>query len=309
MSQTEKEPKINVTVKKSKKELKNEKNKRCESLYPVFKLKILSKERAICKYIGNGDASKKLLDEPLEIIKDQHTIELGTYGRYTILLKGCNCNITGSYLLKNKKLPLFYVTMLYCSQLVAGYLYTIFVYFTMNEQTSQELKVPRDYVNKYMSGTYTMELLSDEGFLSYIIEKKRSDVENLVMEKYFDEFNEASDNKKMELMNNINLEVEKELDVYRNMFEPVVINEIPKKSALIEKIKSIYSSEKFTDLIKIGLLHREEERQEKYGKKEEDFKIPEKSLKLTDFRNNLGKIDEYIDNLQSDSDCTDSSND
>ena len=93
---------------------------------------------------------------------------MGQYGPYQITMRACACNISGSYLISNTKLPVYYATLLYEKQFVSGQLFTLFVYFTLDTETKKVLLHPKNYVNKSMGGKFTLELVSDESFLTFL---------------------------------------------------------------------------------------------------------------------------------------------
>ena len=305
---------------KSKKQtLKDE----CKELTPVFKLKPLSEKEAMCKYIGNIHNSDKLADDLLEVEgkdgKPTNLIQFGNYGsgikQYSVYGKACSCNVIADYFVKktkdgklevnNKKIPVYYMTLLYANQLVTGFLVTVFIYFNLDEKSQKELDNPKKIVNKRLSGHYTLELVADEGFLSQLINKMKPELDERFMEKYADKFDDdLTDEQKEDIFKQINNEVENVLNEYRNMFEPRILEKLPTNKSSIRMMQNLIVNNHFDDIVKIALKFRESERRNKMCP-DQDYEPPKKIINLKEFKEHPEKLDEYINNLSN----TDSSND
>jgi hypothetical protein len=283
----------------SKKVLVTEQNK---NSVPVFRLKPMSDERVTCKYIGYVENADKLTDQPIEFDEvnkatgSKTIIGLGKCGDYLVYGKASICNISGGYLIKNKKLPVYYMIVLYNKKFVSGGLFSIFLYFTIDDTTMDTLTEPNKYVNRVLTGKYTMELVTDEGFLGELIEKRTPLIEQELMEKYVDEFTDnESDNDR--LMEKIRNEVNEKLDQYRKLFEPIEIKTTNLKS-IIKKMRELIISDIYKDLIVEGLRCREEERKDK-NCPDMDYKPPDtkKVINLKELKANPEKIDDIINRL------------
>lgn len=291
------------SVKKTNKQVK---------VVPVFRLKPMGDNRCISKYIGNIDETEQLIDQPIEMCGDNLDKKkilgdcayyVGEFGAYELTARSCVCNISGSYLIKNNKLPIYYVTFLYEKKFVSGQLFTLFVYFTIDNETENTLLTPKNYVNRSMSGKFTLELVSDESFLSFLINRRTPEIEDELMKKYADEFNENNtDDDNNKIMEKIKTELNDKLYAYRKFFEVTTIN-YPKKSLVINKMKEIIDNELFGDMVRTGLLQREIDRKEK-SCPDQDYKIPKRIINLKEIREHPEKLDEYMDNLSDDSDLS-----
>jgi hypothetical protein len=274
-------------------------------MLPVFRLKPVGEGRCVSKYIGNIDASEQLVDQQMEMACDgldtskvvnEYLYAVGQYGSYEITARACVCNISGSYLIKNNKLPVYYCTILYEKRFVSGQLFTLFIYFDFDSQTEKELLTPKNYVNKLMSGKFTIELVSDESFLTFLLEKKKPEIEEQLMRVYMDEFNCTDDDSaNMDLMKKIEDETTEKLNAYRKLFEPVEIA-YPKKSLIISKMNELFKNDLFDDLINKGLEQREIDRREK-SCPDQDYKIPKKVINLKEIKEHPEKLDEIMNNL------------
>ena len=297
---------------KAKADKKEEFRKQMTEYEPVFKLKVLGASSALSRYIGNIENKDQLRDESIELDTKSGALEMENVGKYEIIGRACGCNIPGSYMLKYKKYPVYYITMLYATQLVSGYLFNIYLYFTVDEATSRTLILPKNYLNRMMSGTYTIELTADEGFLTFVVEKKRPEIELTVMEKYSDLFESMTEDEKEELDSKINLEVEQQLDTYRKMFDPIELGDRNfSRGKILKRMESIYKSESFKEMIDLCLEFRENERREKMcGDQSYAMpKPPKRIINLKEFKDDPSKIDDYINNLSSNSDDSDNSDD
>lgn len=286
---------------KSKANKKEEMKKLMNQFVPLFKLKPIGSDSAICKYLGNVKIEEKIYDEPFEIGagnengEGKNIVANGVFGSYEITAKACICNIVGNYLLKNTKFPIYYVTILYDKKFVSGYLFTLFVYFTMNDETKKELDHPKKYLNKSMKGKFTFELVGDDDFLSKLVKNKTADIEKEVMEKYIGKFDEATDEEKTNMMSQISEDVTKKLDEYRDMFNPIEIVDLRKKT-IIQKMKDICGSDNMAKLIKYGLEMREQERRDQ-SCPDQDYKPPKRVINLKELHDNPDTIDQRIDEL------------
>lgn len=290
----------------AKSKVKSNKKNKSEHLdvAPVFRLKPVWEGRCISKYIGNIKVSEQLVDQPMEMecdgldytkVLDKCVYMVGEFGTYEITARACICNISASYLIKNNKLPVYYCTILYEKRFVSGQLFTLFVYFNIDSDTEKELLTPKKYVNKLMNGKFTIELISDESFLSFLIEKKKPEIEEQLMKNYMDQFDFDNEEKNSELMKKIESETTEKLNAYRKLFEPIEIP-YPKKSLIVSKFNELLKHELFSDLINKGLEQRENDRREK-SCPDQDYKIPKKIINLKELKEHPEKLDELMNNL------------
>lgn len=275
-----------------------------KNLIPVFRLKPTDETRCICKWLGNINVEEKLADSAIEFegsnldkskISNKYTYFIGTYGSYSLMAKACTCNISASYILKNTKLPVSYVTFLYDKRFVSGQLFTMFIYFTFDEDTQKGLDAPVKYVNKLMSGKYTVEFVSDDNFLTHVLDKKRPEIENLLFAEHVNNFDNSTDDEKNKLFAQVAQQTEEKLDGYRKFFQIIEIKK-PKNSILFDHMNNIINSPLFDDLVNVGLEMREKERKEK-SCPDQDYKIPKRVINLKEIKDNPDKIDELLDNM------------
>lgn len=268
---------------------------------PVFRLKPTGTGGAQCRYLGYVEKGEKIVDEGIELDHNAYAIDIGKFGRYEVIYNAYKCNIPGSYLLKNKKLPVCYTSVVYASQLVGGGLFTLYIYFTISEKDLETLVLPQQYVNRQLYGNYTMELVADDGFLTDLIKKRTPEIKEELMEKYIDKFDENNEENNTKLLEQIEKETENKINEYRKFFEITELS-FPGKSTLFKKSKDMFTSKLFEDLVWHALSMREKERREKYCP-DMDFKPPKNIISLKDIKEHPEKIDEYVKNIcESDSD-------
>ena len=267
---------------------------------PIFRLKSMGSDRVICKHIGNVEQKDEIIDEPLDL--NNNILNIGIVGQYEIYAKACLCNIVGNYLINNIKYPIYYMTLLYSKKFVTGYLFTIFLYFTIDDITIKELTTPNKYINRLMTGKYTMEFVADDDFLSKFLEKMKPEIENYFMERYVEQFELSDEEGKARIMETVINDVNNKLNEYRNIFEPEVVTNI-NKNKVIEKMQNIYNNKNMKDLILFGLNIREKERIEK-SCPDQDYTMPKKIINLKELKENPDimeeKIDEYINDMSDD---------
>lgn len=288
------------TQPKSSKTIKNEKLiEEYKQYYPVFRLKSVSNEMAICKYIGNIKNTEKLYDIPLDLsggedVKENYGEFLGKFGDYDVGIKGSICNIAGSYLLTNKKIPIYYVNILYDKRFVSGFVLGVFCYFTFSEESAKKLMIPKQYVNAAIYGNYTIEIESD------YITKFRDDCRNIIADKkmteYAELFESCDDVEKEDLLAEIDKEIESEVSKYDTLFDPINVTKIGKKH-VVKSMVDLCKNPLFKLYIEYCLRQREQERKEK-SCPDLDFKVPTKIMNLQELGEfNDDDLDKKLDEL------------
>lgn len=296
----------------SKAKAREEYKKKMRESEPVFRLRFINNNSAKCRYLGTIENREKLSDEPMKLEDDILDLVSREMGKYSISVRALSCNIPGTFMLKHKKYPLFYMTFNYTNQLVGGVLFNLYLYINLSKECADSLKLPKNYVDKIMTGNYTIELVPDEGFLTFAVNKIRPKYEMQVQTKYAEIFETLTDEEKDKLDQTINIETEQLLDKLRNKFEPIQLidqtnpeNSYITKSKIIKHMVKVINDEMFDTLVQLCLEFREYERQQKMGF-DRPIKLPKKVIKLEDFKDNPEAIEEYVNNLNSDSESDNS---
>ena len=169
-----------------------------QNLIPIFQLSPESTTTAKCKCIGTCNDIEKLTDEVIEIEdekKEHNILNMGKVCGYDIIGKYCICNITGDYLIKNNKLPVYYLSVIYTKQFVTGCLFNIMLYITIDPECIKRMNNPQKYVNAIIEGKYTIEVITLEE--TEFVNKVKPFLIDRVMVKYVNEFsNSDTDEKK-----------------------------------------------------------------------------------------------------------------
>ena len=292
-------------AKKSKKDLKSDQRDLFKSLVPIFKLKLGNLgNRVLCKLQGYVQDGEKIQDDPVDSIDDKRT---ETFGMYDISYMTTQCNISGSYLVKNDKLPIMCKSVMYNRKFLSGNLFSCFLYFTLDNATREMLTDPSKYNDRMMSGEFTLELLTiDDDFLETFLKYKRGILENQLMESLFDAFDAANDDEKENIMTNIQNTVTEKLEVYKKYFEPITI-ESPKKHKIVAAMDGLFANSHMTELIDFGLKFRDKKRIDE-SCPDQTFEVPKKIINSKDLKDDPDNIDEKLDKLLencSDSDYSD----
>lgn len=308
---------MSKSVKKAQKEAHRDILK---TLVPYFKLTMGEfGGRATCKLGGYAQPNDKIQDDIIESIDDK---KKATYGVYETSYITQHCNISGSYLIKNDKLPIYCKSVLYNRQFLSGNLFSCYLYFTLDEKTieivhgkkkeiiSNGQKMIVDDFSKYynllMSGTFTMELLTiDDDFLKFFLEHKRDKLESEYMMEYINEFEQGDDNEKETILSKINDKIEIMLNIYKKYFEPITI-ENPRKRKIIQAMDELFANPHMDEFIEFGLKFRDKKRIEE-SCPDQTFERPKKVINLKDLKEHEDHLDEKIDELLencSDSDCS-----
>jgi len=284
----------------SAKTLKDEKY---NNVIPVFHLKPKSSNRVQCNLSQYVKSEDNIFDDELTIEtanKNKNTLLVTIMNKYAIVAKFCACNISGDYLLKNTKIPIYYLTILYEKQFVSGCLFNIFLFFNIDNETKETLTEPKKYFKAFMNGYFSVKIVPTDDDYS---KNMKELIENKVMGKYANEFVEDyddcdgcdSDNSNSELLKKvegeINLEMEKYLSLLseRNFEEDI----FPSQKKVFDEFKKITEKDLFTHLIAMGLTIRENARvKEKCP--DISYEIPKNVINFKKICENPGNIKELL---------------
>lgn len=277
------------------------------NLQPVFRLKPIKtdidSEYEECEikfvdYIGPND---KLGDEPIDIETTENEIRalgknthfFGNVNGYDITVNVYRNNITGGYLINNKNLPVCSLQFMYAKNIVIGYLFNIFIYFSLNPIKNTFLKSPKSFVNARAYGKYVMVIDSDKELLDDINTLLTDKIQEYAMEdialKMTDNFNDE------QLVELVQKDIEEKKDFYKKITNGVEVkfNKNLKKFAE-DNLVPLYKNPHMNGLVKFALDVRAKKRVKEYNAFDGTYKIPEKVLKLTDIQNNPDIVDEFI---------------
>jgi hypothetical protein len=263
-----------------------------ENLIPVFRMIPRSSTSMLCRYVGNIRHDDKLHDEPmdLDINEPGKMLILFNISDYEITACSNHCNIIGSYLLSNTKIPVYYTTILYDKKFVSGYLFRVCLYFTLEDDVVKQLNDdPKKYINKVLHGKFTMEFESDDNFLSEYLEENKDDIENDVLS------NLAVTSEGEIDIDIITEKIAEKFTSYRDYFQPEEITNINKKY-ILKKMVTICKDDRLYPLSQYCIKVRERERVER-DCPDQDYKVPEKIINLKELRDNPETMDQRIDEL------------
>lgn len=274
---------------------------------PLFKLNPQSDQRAKCQFLGYCDDTAKLTDETLEVndisieetikqlLPDMRTIQYSIFGHYKL------CYIVGDYLVKNCKIPVQYMQILYSKKFVGGCLFNISLNFNISEECKKKFTDPSKYINvlkdkktcvgTMMDGTYTLELSvpQEENFL----EKIKLFVLDDILKMHNDQFEKAqSEEEQIAVMENVKTKLNDKLESYKKFFDVIQVEQHPTKKVVLEKFKTIYNNPLFKEMIVYGLNLREQER---IKEREAVYDPPNKNaFNLKELKKNPNKVDEIF---------------
>jgi hypothetical protein len=282
---------------KKQKELK----KQYENMTPVFQLKPLSNTKIKCNQLGLcGLEEGKICDDILEIETTPemranigaNTILFGVLNGYSILGKYCVCNITGNHLVRNNKLPVYYLSVMYHKRFVTGCLFNVYLYFTINDESKRMLDTPAKYIKAMIGGTYSIEVEPvDENF----IEKIEPMIKDSIFTKFMKDFNECEndDEKQESIMKQISQELKTKTDAFNDFFKPITFNVFPSKKVVFEKMKELCDKPIIKELSIYGLCLREKERIEEKCP-DQSFEMPTNVINLKEIKANPNKLDDIL---------------
>ena len=285
-----------------------------EKQIPIMKVKpIFNSNRGMIKCVGYIKNEKELGDELIEIDTDEkikneygtNLIFISKHNSYNILAKIYSCNVIYSYLQQNRKVPVFYMTVIYERKFVSGFLLSYYVYFELDTQ-------PQKILNSELYGKYTLEFVSDKDYLDKIITFATPKIRENLMIDYVNELDNSNisfdDETLIKAKNIINSKLEKKINLFRKLFEPVELNPYMSKHVVIEKhMKVLCSNSLFIEFVNYGVDLRDSER--KTENFNGSFKIPKRIFDIKKIKNDPSLVDKmFEDNNDRTSDDTDYEN-
>jgi hypothetical protein len=281
---------------------KNEKDE-LKDIIPVFHLKPKTTSRVeniLTLYIKKDS---QLHDDQLEIettpeMKEkigENTLLLGTVNSYVMIGKYCACNIPGSYLLENNRIPIYYLSIIYNRQFITGCLFNIFLYFDIDEDTKKRLDTPQKYYKALMNGKFVVKFVPlDDDFLGKI----RPFIEREYMIKYNDALEKCvSEEEKTKMMEKIIDVIDNEMNEFTKILkEKSFEHKVPTQKEVYKVLNSYCDLPAFKKMVNYGLLMREKERlEDRYPDGTEDiYKIPENIIKLSDIKKDPSKLSQIM---------------
>jgi hypothetical protein len=277
------------------------------NLIPVFRLKPNRQHvedayaTAEIKFIDNITETQKLGDEAIELNVPEKVKELygsngdyiGNIDSYDITVKGYRNNMTGNYMIKSKYMPVCSINFMYTKSIVVGYLFNIHIYFVLDGLKNHFLIDPKSYVGAKIYGRYVLALES-EGELKYAELEKRiekyatGDVAAEITQK---NLNLSED----EILTMIKTDIEEKKTFYKKLLEGIILTSFKNIRHIFDtELIPIYKNKHIKSLIKFGIEMRQLKRQKEYGLNLDDYKIPTKVLKLSDYKDNPNLIDKYL---------------
>ena len=274
---------------------------------PVFRLKPVrtddDDEYEICeiKFIDYKSPNDQLGDEPVDIETSEaekrafgkNTHYLGNINGYEITVNVYRNNVVGSYLIKNRNIPVCSLQFMYAKNIVIGYLFNIFIYFCLDPEKNKFLNSPKSFVNARAYGKYIMVVDSDKEVLddmntlltekiqTYSAEDIATKMDGSQTDEQLIQMIQNDENEKKEFYKS--LLDGKEVKFTKNMKKFIDDNLIP-----------IYKNSHITGLIKFALDVRAKKRIKEYGAFDGIYKVPEKVLNLNDIKNNPDLVDEHL---------------
>lgn len=267
---------------------------------PVFNVVPKSETQVKCTVIGLcGLEEGKLCDDVLEIdtppdvVKNigQNTMFFGTFSKYTIFGKFCQCNVTGNFLVQTNKLPVYYITMMYDKQFVTGCLFNVFLYFTIDPESQAKLTSPEKYVNTLINGTFTLECVPLDNDFS---DEVKPFVTDEILKKYASIFNSEN---QLQIISTVQQEVRAKLDQINNFFKPIPYDDLINKKYVFSALSKICNDSLMKELMVYCIKLREKKRVEEQCP-DSAFEAPTNVINLQEIKQNPEKLDELLNKNQ-----------
>lgn len=277
-------------------------------LTPVFRLKpnrLHEEDNTIAtcqiKFVDYITPSQKLGDEPVNLnVSDKvkkmynaHSDYICNIDKYDITVSAYRNNMTGNYMITTKIMPICSLNFMYAKNIVVGYLFNIYLYFILDGLKNYFLKDPKSYMGATIHGNY-MIFLETENELKYEELEKR--IEKYATEDVAEEITEKNlELSETELLEMINKNIEEKKVFYKSLFNGIKINSFKTIQKIYDEyLIPIYKNKHINGLIKFALEMRQLKRQKEYGINIDEYKIPTKVLKISDYKDNPDLIDKYL---------------
>jgi hypothetical protein len=277
-------------------------------LIPVFRLKPNrlhpddeNQATSQIKFIDYITETQKLGDEPVDLkvpekikqMYNAHTDYIDNIDKYDISVSAYRTNMTGNYMISTKIMPICSLNFMYAKNIVVGYLFNIYLYFILDGLKNYFLKDPKSYVGATIYGDY-MIFLETENELKYDEIEKR--IEKYATEDVAQEITKKNlELSEIEILDMINKDIEEKKIFYKSLFNGIKINTFKTIQKIYDDyLIPIYKNKHINGLIKFGLEMRQLKRQKEYGVCIDEYKIPNKVLKISDYKDNPELIDKYL---------------
>lgn len=287
------------------------------NLEPVFRLKPQrtdddDKNSVEIKFVNYITPTDKLGDEPIQLDVTEaekkafgaNTHFMGKFNGYDITVNAYRNNITGDYLINNKNLPVCSLQFMYTKNIVVGYLFNIFIYFSLDEHKNTHLSTPNSYVGAKAFGNYILIVDCDKELVNNINEFLTDDklqeyaTEDIANHITINNLNLTDE----EMIEMIQKNIEEKREFYKTLLNGKEVSNFKTiKKFVDEHLIPLYKNPHIGGLIKFAIDVRAKKRVKEYGGFEGEYKIPTKVLKLDDIKNNPDLIDKYL-GIESDSD-------
>lgn len=259
---------------------------------PVMKIKPVGLNHARCGFVDAITEDERTVDEVIEL-EDSKLI---TIGEYELNIMPKRCNVVATYILNHTKIPVYAVSVIYSKKFVAGQLLTLYIFFDMEEESRQKLIKSQVIKNQMVRGKYVIELISDDGLLASVLERRKKELVDELLLEYLQTHGENEEEMNL-FMNTIDNKIEERLDQYRNLYTPIEFTEDDSISQkrLIDRLIKMFRTNIYTEYMKACLDIQDEKRREKYGVN--NLKPPKRVIDLKELKANPEKIDEIVENM------------
>jgi len=285
--------------------VKKEQEHKYENVEPIFRVKTQYQSNTVNLVLqGSVKHEEEYGDTQMEFETDKfskdnfgdNVLYICDMNEYKIVSKMYVCNIGGGYLLKNDKLPVFYLSIMYERKFCTGFICSIFVFFTIDEETKKTLTEPKKYLQKPLNGKFTIEIIFEEcdEYIKKFTKFTKENMETSMLSKMVS--TDASN-----ISQKIKDEVDGKITTYLKFIDPVTLVQYPHKNIIISKyMKTLCKNPDFIDMLKYTVKMRDHERRATATGCE--YKLPKRIFNNKELKGNPNKIDEMLNNADLDRD-------
>lgn len=288
MSKISKDKKSSKQMKQDDKQDDNSKVK-----IPVMRIKPMSVNHARCGFVDAIGEDERTADELIDIPDNNLT----TIGEYTLNIVAKRCNVVSTYILNNSKIPVYALTVAYSKSFIVGQLFTLYIFFDMEKESREKLIKSQVIKNQLVKGKYTIELFSEDGLLTSVLERRKKELVDEILLEYIQTQNENEVNMES-FMESIDSKIETKLDQYRDLYKPIEFTEDDSisQNRMLNRLTKMFQTNIYKEYMKACLDIQDEKRREKYGVND-NMKPPKKVISLKELKEDPSKIDDIVDNL------------
>lgn len=267
----------------------------------------------VTKYIETGtriDDDILEIDTPQNVINKcgMNSIYICELNEYVAKGKIFICNIPGGFILKNKKIPMYYLRVGYERKFLSGHLFEIIVSYDISDESFELKNNPIKYLKSQLMGQYVIEFMKDDDFMENFEKHMRPKYQDRYLKEFAGtkDVNQMADEEMDDIVKSVSNKINERFGEIKKIMEPITLTQYPHKSVLVKHMRDLCSNEIFIEMVRESILMRDLNRKSE-AVETYDPRLPKRVFNIKELRENPDKIDEMLkdSNLNRSDDDTD----